>query len=193
MLLPVRTLLALQFRGSTDRVSFMAGVWYSAAQSLDTLPNGATTFKFWGTFGSGTLTGATIVNGHVEAPGPFAITFSGGSPRGTSGDLQGFGADFMTAGPDVLTLSFYRGLTLLASVSRETSGTGLQFLGGVFHSGTMGDRVEISTRNAYPVVADNLILAAPEPSTWALLGTGLLTLAGLAVRRRKHAGDHLEP
>jgi hypothetical protein len=91
----------------------------------------------------------------------------------------------MTAGPDVLTLSFYRGLTLLASVSRETSGTGLQFLGGVFHSGTMGDRVEISTQNAYPLVADNLIVAAPEPSTWALLGTGLLTLGGIAARRRK--------
>jgi hypothetical protein len=72
-------------------------------------------------------------------------------------------------------------------MSRATSGTGQQFLGGVFQSGQMGNRVEISTQNAYPLYADNLILAAPEPSTYLLLGTGLLTLGGIAANRRKRA------
>jgi hypothetical protein len=182
-LLPNRTLVAQApvLRGYTDRSTFLNDAYDQSFQSLDTLPNGATTFNFHGTFGSGTLSGATIVDGRIEAPGPFSITFFSGGGR------EGFGADFLTSGPDVLTLSFYSGTSLMGSVSRATSGTGLQFLGGIFRAAQMGDRVEIRTQDAYPLVADNLILAAPEPSTYALLGTGLLTLGGIAARRRKRA------
>jgi hypothetical protein len=183
-LLPNRTLVAQApvLRGYTDRSTFLNDAYDQSFQSLDTLPNGATTFNFHGTFGSGTLSGATIVDGRIEAPGPFSITFFSGGGR------EGFGADFLTSGPDVLTLSFYSGTSLIGSVSRATSGTGLQFLGAIFlHGQRLGNRVEISTQNAYPLVADNLILVAPEPSTYGLLGTGLLTLGGIAARRRKRA------
>ncbi len=49
-----------------------------------------------------------------------------------------------------------------------------------------GAQFNLNSTDTSPILlVGSVSLIAPEPSTWALLGTGLLTLGGLAVRRRK--------
>ncbi|MDF1501631.1 PEP-CTERM sorting domain-containing protein [Roseisolibacter sp. H3M3-2] len=126
------------------------------------------------------LGGATVQGGQITSATPFTITFPG-----SSGQLpQGFGADFrlLGGGTDLLFLTF-SGINFAPFTRTFLLGESTQFLGARVPS--RFQQVTISTQGNTTVVVDNFAVLAPEPSTYALLGTGLLALGGVAARRRR--------
>ena len=102
---------------------------------------------------------------------------------------QAFGLDVAQYNgyAETATWSIYRGVTLLGSGSilaanaPNSSFLGWQDAGGI-------DYVEISGGYGWSPSVDNVqwgTTAAPEPASMVLMATGLLSLAGVQIRRRK--------
>lgn len=112
-------------------------------------------------------------------------TTSLGAPVGTGSIANGFGNNRLHTG-----FFFVNNATTLSSIfaslaggtivyGYEDSDPGDQFLD--FTQGVDGSLIDI---NVPPVVVPPTIGVVPEPSTYALMATGLLGLAGVARRRR---------
>ncbi len=109
----------------------------------------------------------TITNGGQSISQTLSATFSGTNITQTSGD---FSSSIQTSQPAALTFTFANGnIVTLSPFSFTAPGTPG---GGV---GAVGATANVT------VVTTN---AAPEPGTLALLGTGVLGMAGAVVRRR---------
>ncbi|MDF1505461.1 PEP-CTERM sorting domain-containing protein [Roseisolibacter sp. H3M3-2] len=159
----------------------------------------------FGALGTGTVsgTGIAMINGSLFATGggevpAYTITFSQ--------RLGAFGADFASLGtccgerPFPLgeaRLVFFDGASVVGTFVRDFGTGGATTFFGV--AGLAGfDRVELRTNVGDEFTTDDLMVGAaavgqapgqvvPEPSTVALLGSGLLGLAAAARRRRATA------
>ena len=139
--------------------------------TLNALPDGATDIPvgYWLRL---TLVGATVAGGRIESATPFTVQFNR--------TMQAFGADFVAPG-GTPSLSFFQGPTLIGTITRQ----GSEFLGAVvWGSAALPTRVDVGAAGAPTFQVDNLVGAVPEPSTVALVATGLATLGALARRRR---------
>lgn len=80
------------------------------------------------------------------------------------------------------------------SVRVATDGGGLLGFGSVFYSSVAGDVPTVRSGDggagwygagSFTFEAGGAAVVTPEPGTWALLGTGLVALGGIAARRRR--------
>lgn len=118
--------------------------------------------------------------------------FGGWSNRSANITFQLFNADYSQSTSLVTVLA---GATTPANANFATNGWGniirLQFMEttasgeaagrGAFDVGVQDVRYSVERANAGPGPDPNVV---PEPSTYALLGTGLVAMAGVARRRR---------
>jgi hypothetical protein len=169
-----------QFTTSTNRADLQARGIYS--ENSLTLPNGSTSIALPPIF-IAHLSGATVQNGQISSSTPFDIDFDTYRVAGS------FGADFYLAGGGTVTLSFFTEIAaaattrLVGSVDFTLNGTGPQFF-GVLSVPSGFQRVRVSASSG-PLIVDNIATSVPEPGPWALLGTGLFAVGGVAVRRRR--------
>jgi hypothetical protein len=191
--------LGAQTNGSPVRYStlsaFLGGYgrcWWAPA-TLDDRPNGSTAIQFQNCpdartgyaipFVDATLSGGTITNGQIVSATPLTFNFAAMDRQRQPG---GFGADFrVVGGNDTILLEFlFGGQSLLRSYGEVGETT--RFLGERLDSPLLLiDEVRVSALGGSTFVVDNLNVIAPEPGTWALLGTGLLAVGGVAARRNR--------
>ena len=134
--------------------------------------SGSNAYTF-GDFAPGSTTLAQTLTTTVGTP--YQISFFAYNFTGAAGPQNGltvtFGALMLRAGP--LTNSAYQQFTYTGVAT--SASTTLAFTGYNNLSANLLDDLSVTA----------LTTTAPEPSTWALLGTGLLAVGGLARRRRR--------
>jgi hypothetical protein len=95
-----------------------------------------------------------------------SFTFTGGNLTITSGSSTLFSGTFSTTTPGTVTVT---PVSILIS--------------GVLANGGGTETITLGKHGAFTVSADIGVVAAPEPGTLGLIGTGLIGLAGLARRK----------
>lgn len=169
---------------SRDRFDNAVGP-YRFLGALGSVPNGATDVPLLlGTVAPITahLVGASVDGGRIASATPFVVVF-----ENVPSKLIAFGADFSTSGSGVASIGFFDGATLLGTVSRNVSGPGPQFLGGLFWGpdGPAFGSVQLGVVGAATFDVANLVVATPEPSTVALTAVGVVAVAGMVRRRTR--------
>ncbi len=151
-----------------------------------------TDFEGFGTSKAGTAT----LTGTATAGGSFDITtaltgINGVATTGTiswtTGVLSGSGSSFTYTGG---TLTIMSGSTTLFSGTFSSTVPGTVtvtpvsiLISGVLANGGGTETITIKKGGAFTVSADIGVVAAPEPGTLGLIGTGLIGLAGIARRK----------
>lgn len=178
-----------------SRPTFISALTTTQTNDLNALANGATVISF-GALGTGTLSGATVTSNQITKPGApftFSITFSQA--------ISGFGADFTnTVAPVGAAYSVFNGAASVGGGVVSFGSTGLSTFFGIIPSGGAFNRIEIRDVGA-PIptqgppstfasldnltVGVSLVSTVPEPTTIALLATGLLAVGGMARHRRR--------
>jgi hypothetical protein len=114
-----------------------------------------------------------------------------------SSNLTSISMDFATdaegTGPFDLT-AFLKGVAVGSVSATGTVPVGFQNpQGSISFGGVTFDSIELTAPNTPHFAIDNLdaVVATPEPNSFVLIGTGLLGLAVLAARKKRHAIETL--
>lgn len=108
-----------------------------------------------------------------------------------SSNLTSISMDFATDGAGLFVLTAFEGGVAVGSVAATgTIPTGFQYpQGSITFGGLTFDSIELTAPDTPHFAIDNLdaVVAAPEPASLVLLGTGLAGLLALAARKKRHA------
>ena len=131
---------------------------------------------FGGTYGTSTISGGFTFNTVTRATTSASIVLTGGTFAGTYDRPQ----PGQTSGTDILVLNPVNNNNLF-----------IRFLTPLGDAPNTFATINVSVPNLGPQTASAVSggvapsSVVPEPGTWALLGTGLLGVAGIARRRRR--------